>query len=90
MKLLRRLWQGGSTAVFALAGWLAVRGVALAQAQQDKPKQEDSGSGEYVLAYFLVILGIALGMLLLCRSSNRRDRARPEQFGEGKIVKKEE
>ena len=43
----------------------------------------------YVMAYFLVIFGVALGMLFVCRSSNRRERARPEQF-EAKTVKGEE
>ena len=40
--------------------------------------------------YGLVILGIGLGMLLVCRSSNRRDRARPEQYEETRTKLTEE
>jgi hypothetical protein len=76
-------------AFLALVGWLAVSGVAWAQ----PPKKEETptlNSSTYVMAYILVIGGIALGMLLVCRSSNRRERARPEQFGELKATEKED
>jgi len=87
---VRYIWRGGRIAFFALVGWLAVYGVALAQVPA-KPKEGESlGSGVYVMAYFLVIFGIVLGMLFVCRSSNRRERARPEQFTESKVFKQED
>jgi hypothetical protein len=92
MTSVRQLWRGGRIAFFALAGWLIVHGAALAQVQgQPKPiAGEGVNSMVYVMAYGLVILGIALGMLFVCRSSNRRERAKPEQFGESKMLKPED
>ena len=87
---VRQIWRGGRIAFFALAGWLAVYGVALAQAQKPNKDEPQLNSSVYVMAYMLVLFGIALGMLLVCRSSNRRERAKPEQFGEAKAGKKEE
>ena len=91
MTFVRQIWRGSRMAFFALASWLVVYGVALAQAQPLKKEEGPSlNSSTYVMAYFIVIFGIALGMLLVCRSSNRRERAKPEQFGETKAGKKEE
>jgi hypothetical protein len=73
--LLRRAFF----ACLAFGGWLAVSGVALAAPPKEEPKPE-VGSGVYVMLYFLVIFGIALGMLCVCRPCNRRDRAKTEQF----------
>ena len=87
---VRQLWRAGRIAFFALAGWLTVYGAALAQGPVKPRESESVGSGVYVMAYGLVILGIALGMLFVCRSSNRRERAKPEQFGESKALKPED
>jgi heme/copper-type cytochrome/quinol oxidase subunit 2 len=84
MTLVRRIWHRGQIAFFALVGWLAVYGVVLAQQPGEKKEEPKLNSGTYVMAYMVVIFGIALGMLLVCRSSNRRERAKPEQFGESK------
>ena len=94
MRTLRRLWRGGKAAFFAVAVWSAVCGTALAQApQRQTPQfaskfgqnaQKKEGSGEFVTSYALVLAGIGLGLLLVCRTSNRRDRARPEQYAESK------
>jgi D-alanyl-lipoteichoic acid acyltransferase DltB (MBOAT superfamily) len=90
MTFVRRIWHGGRIAFLALAGWLAVYGVALAQAQQPKKDEPQLNSSTYVMAYILVLFGVALGLLLVCRSSNRRERAKPEQFGEAKAGQKED
>jgi len=87
MKCLRLVWQRGGLALLTLIGWLAVHATALAQ---NVPKKEESGGGSYVLQYFLVILGVGLGMLLACRANHRRDRARPEQYDEMKVKVNEE
>jgi heme/copper-type cytochrome/quinol oxidase subunit 2 len=87
MRYLRQIWRGARTASLVLAGWLAVHGAALAQgAPPAKPAAPQVGSGVYVFAYFLVILGVAFGMLAVCISSRRRDRARPEQYERGKVA----
>jgi heme/copper-type cytochrome/quinol oxidase subunit 2 len=78
-------------AFFTLLGWLAVHAAALAEVPAAKPKEGESvGSMTYVMAYGLVIFGVVLGMLFVCRSSNRRDRAKPEVFGESKSLLKED
>jgi hypothetical protein len=91
MKYLRQIWRGGKIASLVLAGWLAAHGAALAQGpQQQKPSGPQVGSGVYVFAYFIVILGVALGFMAACISSRRRDRARPEQYEVGKLTAVEE
>jgi NhaP-type Na+/H+ or K+/H+ antiporter len=89
MMFVRRIWRGGRMAFFALAGWLAVYGAALAEAQQPKKDEPQLNSSTYVMAYMLVLFGVALGLLLVCRTSNRRERAKPEQFGEVKAKEDE-
>ena len=91
MTSVRQLWRAGRIAVLALVGWLAIYGAAAAQQQPAKPNVVPTlNSTTYVFAYFLVIFGIALGMLFVCRSSNRRERAKPEQFVGSKMVDGEE
>jgi hypothetical protein len=86
MRCLQLVWQWGRLALCTMTGWLAVHGTALAE-QAAKTKEGEGGS--YVLPYALVILGVGLGLLLVCRSSHRRDRARPEQYDESKATPKE-
>jgi hypothetical protein len=90
MALLREIWQRARIVFLALVGWLAVDGVAWAQAPAKKEEAPALNSSTYVMAYILVIFGIALGMLLVCRSSNRRERAKPEQFGDAKNAEDED
>ena len=92
MRYLERMWNAGRVALLVLAGWLAVHGNALAQMaapKQNKPN-ETINSSAWVLAYFLVILGIVAGLLFVCRSGGRRERARPEQYGEAKVALEDE
>jgi len=78
----KMVWRKARIAAFALVGWLAVHGAALAA--QPAATKEDNGGGSYVLPYAIVLLGVGLGMLFVCRSSNRRERAKPEQYEESK------
>jgi hypothetical protein len=39
-------------------------------------------NGRFVGPYALVIFAIALGLLVVCNPSRRRDRAKPEQYGD--------
>jgi hypothetical protein len=79
-----RLWntarQGLRFLAIVLGGWLAM--ATTAWARQSAPTTTDSsrGPGAWVLPYFIVILCIGLGMLVLCRTSRRSDRARPQKF----------
>jgi len=87
MTYLRSL--GLKLTMFTLAAllWTAIHGTALARG--GAPKQEDDGGGgasAWTMPYFLVILAIGMGMLAVCRSSRRRDRARPESYEGGKPI----
>jgi|WetSurMetagenome_2_1015567.scaffolds.fasta_scaffold1105986_1 hypothetical protein len=87
MKCLRLAWWGGKLALFAVGSWLAAHGTALAQQPPEKPAEAPGGS--YVASYAIVILAIALGLLVVCRPSRRRDRAKPEVYDEIKMGAKE-
>jgi hypothetical protein len=91
MRYLERTCRAARIALFSLAVWLAVHAAALAQvpAKPDASGQTIN-SGVWVFAYFVVILGIVAGLLFVCRSGGRRDRARPELYGEAKVVIAEE
>lgn len=82
MKWMQRTIQSVKPALLSAASWLALDAAALAQAQQ--PSAEPQG-GSYVLSYFLVLLAVGLGLLVVCRASHRRDRAKPEQYDEAKV-----
>jgi hypothetical protein len=92
MRYLERIWRATQVALVVVAGWLAVCDAALAQMQGARPVKpaESVNSGAWVFAYFLAILGIVAGLLFVCRSGGRRERARPEQYGEGKVSVVEE
>ena len=79
MTPLRSICKRVKLAALAVACWLAVYSPALAQ-----PKPEEGGEegGSWMMSYGLVLLGIVLGMLVVCRSSRRWERAQQEMFGD--------
>ncbi len=70
---------------WAVAAWMVLQSIAFAQGM-GLPKQTEKPAGSYVFSYIVVLLGVGLGMALVCRSSRRRDRARPEQYEEVKLA----
>ena len=88
MSHLRSFWRVLKTLTMAAVCWAAVYGSALAK-KPAVPEEEggEGGAAAWTMPYGLVILGVALGMLLVCRSSRRRERARPESYDEGKLTK---
>ena len=80
MSYLRSIGQTLKTLAAVVICWTAAYSTALAQASEEKGSKE-----KWVLAYFLVIMGLSLGMLVVCRSSRRKDRARPERYAESRI-----
>jgi heme/copper-type cytochrome/quinol oxidase subunit 2 len=86
MSYLRRFGRRAAAGLTLLVGWLAA---TAAWAQVKPPAKDDNAgttaSGAYVWGYMLFILGIVLGLLVVCRSANRRDRARPEEYAESTL-----
>ncbi|MEN6407635.1 MAG: hypothetical protein ABFC77_14340 [Thermoguttaceae bacterium] len=84
MTCFQKLRRAAGPAISTLIGWSTVAAVALAQGPQ--PKQSAPADGNsYVLSYFLVLLGIGLGLVVVCRPGRRRDRAKPEQYDEKRV-----
>jgi hypothetical protein len=86
MQFMKRAWHVGRLAFLVSVGWLVTYGTLLAQPQQGPlAKKEEAAGPVYVIQYALVILCVGLGLFIVCRSSNRRDRARPELYDEVRI-----
>jgi len=79
MNRLRRFSHTFRIASVAAVCWLATYGTALAQ----PPEEEVDRGAAWFLGYALVVLGIGLGMLFVCRSSRRREEAKKEMFADG-------
>jgi hypothetical protein len=88
---LKSTRRRGTLGLAALVVWLVLHGAASAQIMAGKDGQAGAGqarpasgsssqSGSYVFPYVFVGLGIAGGLYVVCRSSFRRDRARPEEY----------
>ena len=91
MRYLRWVARWARIAPLTLTGWLIIHGVAVAQgAKTNADAEQQINSGTYVFAYFVVILATALGVLAVCLSGRRRDRVRPEQYTEAKVIVQEE
>jgi hypothetical protein len=71
-----------------VAAWMCGVATASAQGIPPKPSAAESG-GSWVMAYMLVLLVITLGLIIVLKSSGRRERAKPETYGEAKTLPKE-
>ena len=80
MMCVKSIWRTGKLVFFALVGWLAIHGAALAQKGMDQTAAKPGDSSSYVLPYAIVLLFVGLGMFFVCRPVHRRDRARPEEY----------
>jgi len=77
----RRLWFSA----FAVLSWLGLQGLAWAQAGGPTGSGDQQGEAPpYVLPYTLVVLCLGLALTIVLNSSKRRERAKPEVFGEPK------
>jgi len=74
-------WRKLKHIVYTTAVWWTLPCVVWAQ-ESGAAQPSQGGSKGYVLPYFLVLMGIALGMLVVCNRSKRGERAKPEQYGE--------
>ena len=70
----RTAWFAAQVAVI----WLAMYSDVLAKGT--KKEVEKAEHTPWVMPYILVLLAIGLGMLVVCRTSRRSDRAKPEKY----------
>ena len=87
MKFLRSLCRTFRFVFLVLASWAAVVESALADKSADAP--QSGGFTDYTVAYFLVLMGILVGLLLVLRSSNRHEQEGPQQYVEKNVAKEE-
>jgi len=80
MKLPRRIYIVAKTIAFSLACWAGLAATVLARDTGTPEKKE----GSFLLSYMLVVMGVTLGMLVVCKSSRRREREKPEGYEERK------
>ena len=82
MNRMHSIWRTVKVLGLAAAVWVAVHGHALAGPGPKVPQAPTSGesSHSWVFPYFLVIMGIGVGMIMVCRSSRRSERAKPKQY----------
>jgi hypothetical protein len=79
---LRSLWHRTRSLATGAGLWLALAGSAWAQSRK---ADESSGSATpWVLPYALVLFCIALGVFMVLHPSKRRERAKPEAYGQPK------
>ena len=83
MKRLQQIYQVARILIFSLAFWASVAAVAWARRGTPEVKKE---GGLFLLSYAMVVLGIGLGTLVVCRSARRKERDKPEQYSEKKKI----
>jgi uncharacterized membrane protein SirB2 len=77
---LQAIWRALRLAVLGASGLLLLCTHLLAAAIDEEEKA--TGGASWVVSYMLVLLCIVLGMICLLHPSGRRERARPEQYGD--------
>jgi SNF family Na+-dependent transporter len=87
MRRLRPVWHVIQLVLLSMAGWMA--GEAMALAKDASTPSGGEGGGAWVWGYMVVILVLSLGMIVVCKSSGRRERAKPEVYAEAKPLPKE-
>jgi hypothetical protein len=81
VKRVRAIFGQVALGILALSGWMIL--MMKPGVDTSKSGPTDPAGGSYVLSYFMVLMGIALGLLAVCRPSGRRERAGNAQYGEG-------
>ena len=89
MRNIQSILRAARCAIFAAAVWTLCAAGFLAQPHNPGAPTATESSSSWVMAYMLVIMIIALGMIVVCKSSGRRDRAKPEVYAEAKTLPKE-
>ena len=74
--------MGQALARAMLAGWVSLAAWGAAWREMPGPRGEEKPdpNSPYALPYALVIFAVLLGLLVVLRVSNRRDREKPEEY----------
>ena len=80
MNRLYLIWQKVKNLALFLAFWLAMQAEILAAPAKKAVAAGGESSQSWVAPYALAMLAIGLGMLVVCRSSRRSDRAKPKEY----------
>jgi len=86
MNRLRSFWRVLMSLAVGTLFWLSIHGTVLAKKLVNPLNPNEEPEASWTMGYFLGLMGIALGMLVVCRSSRRRDRAKPEEYTEAKFA----
>jgi hypothetical protein len=90
MRNLQSICRAVQLTLFAVAIWMGGATMVLAQgAPSAKGPSATESSSSWVAAYMIVLLLVSLGLLVVVKSSGRRDRAKPEVYAEAKNLPKE-
>jgi hypothetical protein len=88
MRNLQSICRSINFVFLTIAAWVAVEAMLLAKDASGTGVSTEGG-GAWVFAYMIVLLVITLGMIVVCKSSGRKDRAKPEVYSEAKPLPKE-
>ena len=84
MNRMLRILQTFVSFLSTFAVWLIATTQALA-ADAPAPKSEESLT-DYTLSYMVVIMGVVLGLLVVAKTSSRRDRDRTAGYVEKNLM----
>jgi hypothetical protein len=90
MQRIRRIFWTTCLRTALLWGFISTLATTTWAKGEAGDKASETGASVWVLPYIFLILCVALGMLVVCKSSGRRDRAKPEAYHEGKGQQTEE
>ena len=83
---MRTFWKSMRAGLTAAALCLVGTTWSLAADSAADAKAAQGNMTDYMLSYLIVIMAIALGLLVVAKASNRRDRERPAGYVEKNVL----
>jgi len=76
------IWRRVKLVATAAVAWTLTQGVIWAQEAEEAVAADTGRARDWALAYFLVLFCVGIGVASVCRTARRRDRAKPEEYGQ--------
>jgi len=77
------IWRRVKLAATAAGAWMFTQGVIWAQEAEEAPATPEAGRArDWAISYFLVLFCVGIGVASVCRMARRRERAKPEDYGQ--------